>query len=88
MITTGKRRLAAVVCALSIVPGGSALLASPAGAAVDPFTVVSTTYSASSVSVGGLDTKPVTVTVHITDSTPLSTQDFFLWFVGCTAHRR
>jgi hypothetical protein len=81
MITTGKRRIVAVaVCTLATLMGGSLALASPAGAAVDDFTVVSTTYSVSSVTVSGLDTKPVTVTVHITDSVPLSTQDFFLWF--------
>lgn len=74
------RLVVAMLCATATVAGGTALTATAAVAVVDDFTVVSTTYSAPSVSVSGVATVPLTVTAHITRTTPLPLDDSYLWF--------
>lgn len=77
MISTGRLIHVIFVAALAGTLGvGSAV--TPAMAADPVFTVVSARYSASTVTVSGVQTRPLTVTVHITATPAIPTDNGYL----------
>lgn len=74
MVTMGRRRtVAATLSVLALTVGGLGPSADRAAAYYDDLTVASVSYSSSTVSVSGVETVPLTVTMHVTSGTPITT---------------